>query len=47
MTLAWVLHSFEAGPLARAIGWSEERTAGVEAFRRQLIDRLTEMSRPE
>lgn len=47
MTLAWVLSSFEATPLARALGWSEAETAGAEAFRQQLIDRLTEISRPE
>lgn len=47
MTLAWVLHSFETAPLARALGWSEEQTAGVETFRQQLIDRLTEIARPD
>jgi hypothetical protein len=47
MTLAWVLHSFEPDPLARALNWSEDQTAGIDAFRRQLIDRLTEISRPE
>lgn len=47
MTLAWVLHTFQAGPLARAMGWSEEQTAGIDAWRQQLIDRLTRMTRPE
>ena len=47
LTLAWVLRSFEAGPLARALGWDEAQAAGAEAFRQQLIDRLTEISRPE
>ena len=46
MTLAWVLYSFDVRPLARALGWSEAQSAGVEAFRNQLIDRLTEISRP-
>lgn len=47
MMLAWVLHTFETGPLARAMDWSEEQTAGVDAFRQQLIDRLTQIARPE
>ena len=46
MTLAWVLHSFDVEPLARALGWTEGEVAGVEAFRRQLIDRLAAISRP-
>ena len=46
MTLAWVLHAFNPEPLGRALGWSEAQVAGVEAFRTQLIDRLTEISRP-
>ncbi|MBI3050000.1 MAG: nucleotidyl transferase AbiEii/AbiGii toxin family protein [Acidobacteria bacterium] len=46
LTLAWVLHTFEAGPLARAMGWSEKETAGIDAWRRQLVDRLTRMTRP-
>ena len=47
MTLAWVLHSFDAEGLARALAWSEAQVTALEAFRRQLIDRLTELSRPE
>jgi hypothetical protein len=47
MTLAWVLHTFEAAPLARALGWSEEQVAGIDAYRQQLIDRLTRMTKPE
>ena len=47
MTLAWVLHGFEVAPLARAVGWSEEQTSAVDAFRRELIDRLMNLSRPE
>ena len=47
MTLAWVLHTFETAPLARALGWSEEQTSGVEAFRHQLIERLAQIARPE
>ena len=47
MTLAWVLHTFEMGPLARALGWSDQQIADLDAFRRQLIDRLTAIARPE
>ena len=47
MTLAWVLHTFETAPLARALGWSEEQTARVDAFRHQLIERLAQIARPE
>ena len=47
MTLAWVLHSFDAERLARALAWSEAQATAVEAFRQHLIDRLTEISRPE
>lgn len=47
MTLAWVLHTFEASPLARAMGWSEEQAAGTDAYRQQLIARLTRMTRPD
>ena len=46
LTLAWVLNTFEIAPLARALGWSEPKTAGIEAFRRQLIGCLMETSRP-
>jgi hypothetical protein len=47
MTLAWVLHSFEIAPLARALGWNEEHAAGADAFRQQLIERLTELATPD
>jgi hypothetical protein len=47
MTLAWVLHGFEVVPLARALGWSEAEAAAVDAFRRELIERLMNISRPE
>lgn len=47
ITLAWVLHTFEIGPLAHALGWSAEQAASLDAFRRQLIDRLTRITRPE
>ena len=47
LTLAWVLRSFEVPPLARALGWSDELTAGTEAFRHHLIGRLTQVARPE
>jgi len=47
LTLAWVLHSFETVPLARALGWTEEQAADVDAFRQQLIERLTQIARPD
>jgi hypothetical protein len=47
MTLAWVLHSFEVPPLARALGWSQTQTAAADAFRRELIERLMNIARPE
>ena len=47
MTLAWVLHGFEVAPLARALGWSETETAAADAFRRELIERLMNISKPE
>jgi hypothetical protein len=47
LTLGWVLHSFETAPLARALGWTEEQAADVDAFRRQLIERLTQIARPD
>ena len=47
VTLAWVLHTFEIGPLAQALCWNAEEAAGLDLFRRQLIDRLTELARPE
>lgn len=47
LTLAWVLHGFETAPLARALGWTDEETADVDAFRRQLIERLTQLARPD
>jgi len=47
LTLAWVLRDFDVTPLARALGWSGEAAAGAEAFREQLIDRLTQIARPE
>lgn len=47
VTLAWVLETFEPGPLAAALGWSAEDTARLDAFRRQLVDRLTALTRPE
>ena len=47
LTLAWVLRSFEVRPLTRALGWSDEMTEGAEAFRHHLIDRLTQIARPE
>lgn len=46
LTLAWVL-PFEVRPLTRALGWSDEMTEGAEAFRHHLIDRLTQIARPE
>ena len=46
MTLAWVLHGFEVAPLARALGWSEARAAAGDAFRRELIGLLMNISRP-
>lgn len=47
LTLAWVLHSFETATLARALGWTEEQAAGADAFRQQLIERLTQMATPD
>jgi hypothetical protein len=47
LTLAWVLRDFDVTPLARALGWSDEAAASAEAFREQLIDRLTHIARPE
>jgi hypothetical protein len=47
MTLAWVLHGFEVGPLAGALGWSQSQTAAADAFRHELIDRLMKISKPE
>ncbi len=47
LTLAWVLQSFEIGPLARALGWSRDQAAALDGFRRQLIDRLTRSAAPE
>lgn len=47
MTLAWVLHTFEIVPLARALGWGEDQIAGTEAFRQDLIARLTRIAKPE
>ena len=47
LTLAWVLRDFDVTPLARALGWSGEAASGAEAFREQLIDRLTQIARPE
>jgi hypothetical protein len=47
LTLAWVLHSFETVPLARALGWTEEQAADVDAFRQRLIERLTRIARPD
>ena len=46
ITLAWVLHSFDVQPLARALGWSEAQTTAAEMFRQQLIERLTTISKP-
>ena len=46
LTLAWVL-PFEVRPLTRALGWSDEMTEGAETFRHDLIDRLTQIARPE
>jgi hypothetical protein len=47
ITLAWILHTFDIPPLAHALGWSAEQTASLDAFRRQFIDRLTGITRPE
>ena len=47
MTLAWVLHGFEVAPLARALGWNETQAAAADTFRRELIERLMNVSRPE
>lgn len=47
VTLAWVLNTFEPAPLARAIGWSETDIGSIEAFRRQLVERLTRLTRPD
>jgi len=47
MTLAWVLHGYDVAPLARALGWPDARAADAEAFRRELIQRLMEISKPE
>jgi hypothetical protein len=47
MTLAWVLHTFEVGPLARALDWSPQQIAEADAFRQQLRDRLKEIARPD
>jgi Nucleotidyl transferase AbiEii toxin, Type IV TA system len=47
MTLAWLLNGFEIAPLARALDWSAEQIAGLDAFRVELIDRLTRAARPE
>jgi hypothetical protein len=47
VTLAWVLHTFEVAPLARALGWSAEDVADLDVFRLQLIERLMQLARPE
>lgn len=47
LTLAWVLQSFEPHPLARALNWKDDQTKRIDAFRLELIERLTRISRPE
>lgn len=47
LTLGWVLHGFETATLARALGWSDEQVADIDAFRVQLIERLTKMATPD
>jgi hypothetical protein len=47
LTLAWVLHTFNVGGLARAIGWDEAQIAGLDAFRQQLIAQLTAAAKPQ
>jgi hypothetical protein len=47
LTLVWLLREFPVRELAAREGWPGERTARVEAFRDQLIGRLTDQTRPE
>jgi hypothetical protein len=47
LTLVWLLRGFPVRELAAREGWPAERTARVEAFRDQLIGRLTDQTRPE
>jgi len=46
MTLAWVLETFDPGPLARALGWTEAAIRDIELSRRELIARLTRAVAP-
>jgi len=46
LTLAWVLESFDPRPLALALGWNEEQAAGLDRFRRELVQRLIQSGRP-
>lgn len=47
MTLAWVLQTFDAKPLALALGWTTTDATALDAFRQSLIDRLTRASMPD
>ncbi len=42
LTLAWVLRDFDVYGLARAADVNETDAAGLDAYRRELIDRLIE-----
>ncbi len=46
MTLAWVLKGFDITVLAAAAGLADDQASGLDTFRRDLVDRLIELSRP-
>ena len=47
LMLAWVLKSYDPGPAARALGWSDTDTRALLAFRDRLLERLTAAAAPE
>jgi len=47
LTLAWVLTSLELEPLASELGWAPEAIASLDAFKVDLVDRLTRLAMPK
>lgn len=46
LTLAWLLRQIPIDRIGHSEGWSAERIAEADEFRRTLIDRLGELARP-
>lgn len=46
LTLAWVLESFDPRPLGLSLGVAEEEVSDLQAFKRELVERLTRIAKP-